>query len=174
MAKPSVDTFEKMINFIQSQLRSKRFVENYQPVMIKLLILNGDQSKQQIAEELWKQNNFKKNTSFYLTVPVYRVLVDNGVVIKREDIFSLALQNISEPEKQTLLEEINSSISRQTNFSKTGFLPIKEAREKARELAKQHNLKNNSDWNEFVKSGQKPDNIPSNPSRFYNKKKNQG
>ena len=75
MAKPPVDTFEKMINFIQTQLRSKKFVKNYQPVMIKFLLQNGNQSKQQIAQQLWKQNNMERETSFYLGVPVYGVLV---------------------------------------------------------------------------------------------------
>ena len=89
MAKPPVDTYQKMINFIQSQLRSKKFVANYQPVMIKFLLQNGNQSKQQIAQELWKQNNMERNSSFYLGVPVYRVLVDNGVVTKQGNFFSL-------------------------------------------------------------------------------------
>ena len=102
--------------------------------MIRLLLLNGNQTKQQIAEELWKQNDTKKNTSFYLTVPVYRVLVDNGVVVKNGSIFSLLLQNISESEKQTMLNEIDSVVTRYTNFSKTGYLPMTEAKQKAREL----------------------------------------
>ena len=59
MAKPPVDTFEKMINFLQTQLRSKKFVANYQPVMIKFLLQNGNQSKRQIAQQLWIQNNKK-------------------------------------------------------------------------------------------------------------------
>ena len=171
MAKPPVDTYEKMIKFIQTQLRKKRFVANYQPVMIKLLLLNGSQTRQQIAEELWKQNNSERDTSFYRSVPVYRVLVDNGVVTKRGDVFSLVLQNISESEKQAIVDEIDSSISRHTEFSKTGYLPFKDAKEKVRELAKQHDLKDSKDWSEFVKSGKKPDNIPTSPSLYYKKKK---
>ncbi len=171
MAKPPVDTYEKMIKFIQTQLRKKRFVANYQPVMIKLLLLNGSQTRQQIAEELWKQNNSERDTSFYRSVPVYRVLVDNGVVTKRGDVFSLVLQNISESEKQAIVDEIDSSISRHTEFSKTGYLPFKDAKEKVRELAKQHDLKDSKDWSEFVKSGKKPDNIPTSPSSYYKKKK---
>ena len=87
MAKPPVDTYDKMIKFLQSQLHTKRFLANYQPVMIKLLLEKGNQTKQQIAEELWKQNNSERETSFYLSVPVYRVLVDNGVVTKNGNIF---------------------------------------------------------------------------------------
>jgi len=171
MTKPPVDTYEKMIKFIQTQLRSKKFVANYQPVMIKLLLLNGNQSKRQIADELWKQNNLERDTSFYLRVPVYRVLVDNGVVTKNGDIFSLVLKNISESEKQTIIDEIDSSISRHTEFSKTGYLPFKDAKEKVRELAKRYDLKDSKDWSEFVKSGKKPDNIPASPSSYYKKKK---
>ena len=171
MAKPPVDTFEKMINFIQTQLRSKKFVANYQPVMIKFLLQNGNQSKQQIAQELWKQNKMERNSSFYLSVPVYRVLVNNGVVTKQGNIFSLILKNISELEKQSIIDEINSSISRHTEFAKTGYLPFVQARVRTRELAKQYDLKNGKDWQEFVKSGNKPDNIPSNPAEYYKKKK---
>lgn len=109
MVKPPVDTFEKMINYLHSQLRAKRFVANYQPVMIKLLLEKDNQTRQQITHELWIQNNKEREQSHYLRVPVYRVLEDNGVVTKNdgvtksEDIFSLVLQNISQPEKQTLL-----------------------------------------------------------------------
>ena len=171
MAKPPIDTYQKMSDFVSSQLQGKRFVANYQPVMIKLLLIKGNQTKQQIAQELWKQNNSKRETSFYLSVPVYRVLVDNGVVTKKGNIFSLVLQNISQSEQETLLNELDSSISRQMNFSKTGFLPFKEAKNKVRELAREHGLKNSNDWINFVQSGSKPDNIPANPSSYYKKKK---
>jgi len=171
MVKPPVDTYDKMIQFIQTQLRTKKFVANYQPVMIKLLLENGNQSKQQIAQELWIQNNKEREQSHYLSVPVYRVLVDNGVVTKTGNLFSLIIQNITETEKQAIINEIDSSISRHTEFSKTGYLPFKEAKTKVRELAKQHNLKDTKDWSEFVKSGNKPDNIPASPSSYYKKKK---
>tara|TARA_B110000495_G_scaffold188588_1_gene188949 strand:+ start:783 stop:1304 length:522 start_codon:yes stop_codon:yes gene_type:complete len=166
MANPPVDTFEKMINFIQTQLRTKKFVKNYQPVMIKLLLQNGNQSKQQIAQELWKQNKMERNSSFYLSVPVYGVLVKNNVVTKQGNIFSLVLQNMSELEKQSIIDEIDSSISRHTEFKKTGYLLFKPAREFVRRLV----LKSPKEWDEYVKSGNKPDNIPSNPSSYYKKK----
>jgi len=171
MAKPPVDTYEKLITFIQNQLRGKKFVANYQPVMIRLLLEKGDQTKQQVAQELWIQNNKEREQSHYLGVPVYRVLVDNGVVIKNGNIFSLVLQDISESQKQEIINEIDSSISRHTEFTKTGYLPFREAKSKVQELAKQHNLKNSNDWSEFVKSGKKPDNIPASPSSYYKKKK---
>jgi hypothetical protein len=168
MANPPVDTFEKMIDFIQTQLRTKKFVKNYQPVMIKLLLQNGNQSKQQIAQELWKQNKMERNSSFYLSVPVYGVLVKNNVVIQKGNIFSLVLQNISELEKQSIIDEIDSSIFRHTEFKKTGYLLFKPARAFVRLLG----LKSPKEWDEYVKSGKKPDNIPSNPSSYYKKKKN--
>ena len=171
MVKPPVDTFEKMMKFIQTQLHSKKFVANYQPVMIRLLLEKGTQTKKQIAQELWLQNNKEREQSHYLSVPVYRVLVDNGVVSRTGDVFSLVQQNISESEKQAIIDEIDSSISRHTEFSKTGYLPFQEAKNKVRELAKQYNLKNSNDWSEFVKSGKKPDNIPASPSSYYKKKK---
>jgi hypothetical protein len=43
------------------------------------------------------------------------------------------------------------------------ILPFKEAREFARSL----NLKNGNKWREYCRSGDKPDNIPSRPERFY-------
>ena len=171
LAKSPVDTYEKMIEFIQTQLRTKKFVANYQPVMIKFLLQTGNQSKQQIAQELWKQNDMKRETRFYLGVPVYGVLVNNGVVTKQGNIFSLVLQNITPEEKQSIINEIDSSISRHTEFAKTGYLPLKEAKVKARELAKQYDLKDAKDWGKFAKSNNKPDNIPSNPSAYYKKKK---
>ena len=167
MAKPPIDTFEKMINFIQTQLRSKKFVKNYQPVMIKFLLQNGNQSKQQIAQQLWKQNNMKRETSFYLGVPVYGVLVNNGVVTKQGNIFSLVLQNITSTEKQTIIDEIDSSISRHTEFIKTGYRQFKEARD----FVRSQNIKTPKEWDEYVKSGDKPDDIPSNPGSYYKKKK---
>mgnify|MGYP005647940593 FL=1 len=171
MAKPPVDTFEKMINFLQTQLRSKKFVANYQPVMIKFLLQNDNQSKRQIAQQLWIQNNKEREQSHYLGVPVYRVLVNNGVVTKNGDLFSLILQNLEESQKEYLIKELDSSISRQMSFAEKGYLPLDQARVKARELAKEYDLKNGKDWQEFVKSGNKPDNIPSNPGTYYKKKK---
>lgn len=167
MAKPPVDTHAKMINFIQTQLRSKKFVANYQPVMIKHLLQNGNQSKQQIAQQLWKQNSMERNSSFYLGVPVYRVLVDNGVVTKQGNIFSLVLQNITSTEKQSIIDEIDSSIVRHAKFVKTGYRPFKEARD----FVRSQDIKTPKQWDEYVKSGDKPDDIPSNPGSFYKKKK---
>ena len=43
--------------------------------------------------------------------------------------------------------------------------------ESAREFARSLGLKNWNEWQEFVKSGNKPDNIPSNPGTYYKKKK---
>lgn len=164
-----MDTFEKMINFLHSQLRTKRFVANYQPVMIKLLLLKGNQTKQQIADALWKANGNSRNLSHYMSVPVYRVLEDNGVVNKNGNVFSLILQDISELEKQTLLNELESSISRQENFSKTGFLPWPEAKLQYQKIASNNNLKTQSEFQEFMKTHPLPDNLPSNPSAVYSK-----
>jgi len=167
MAKPPVDTFEKMIDFLQTQLRSKRFVANYQPVMIKLLLEKGNQTKQQIADTLWKANGNSRNLSHYMGVPVYRVLEDNGVVNKNGNIFSLILQNISESEKQKILDELESSISRQEKFSKAGYLSWEEAKPLYKKIKEQYQLKNLQEWNELVKAGKIPDNLPANPSQVY-------
>lgn len=175
MVKPPVDTFEKMINFIHSQVRAKRFVENYQPVMIRLLLEKGNQSRQQIAQELWIQNNEEREQSHYHGVPVYGVLENNGIVTKnkgvtkKEDIFLLVLQNISKSEKQILLDEIESSISRQENFSKTGFLPWKEAKLAYQKIVSENNIKTQTEFQEFIKTHPLPDNLPSNPSAVYSK-----
>ena len=167
MAKPPVDTYEKMTNYLKSQLRSKRFVANYQPVMIKLLLLNGNQTKQQIADELWKANGNSRELSHYMSVPVYRVLVDNGVVTKSGNVFSLILENISESEKQTLLAELESCITRQEKFAKSGYLSWEEAKPLYKKIKEQYQLKNLQEWNELVKSGKIPDNLPTNPAQFY-------
>ena len=51
------------------------------------------------------------------------------------------------------------------------FLPFNEAKKVMKELAKKHNIKNTTDWQKFVKSGNKPDNIPSAPWSTYAKNK---
>jgi len=56
-------------------------------------------------------------------------------------------------------------------YRKRNYRSFKEAKNKVRELAKEHGLKNSNDWSEFVKSGNKPDNIPANPGSYYKKKK---
>ena len=43
--------------------------------------------------------------------------------------------------------------------------------ESAREFVRSLGLKSPKEWDEYVKSGKKPDNIPSNPSSYYKKKK---
>ena len=172
MAKPPVDTFEKMNSFIQTQLRTKKFNKNYQPVMIKFLLLNGTQSRQQIANELRLKNiNEQPPSGGYGRVPVYGVLEKNGIVTKKGEMFSLVLQNITEEQKQSLFDVIDSSITRHTDFVKTGYLSFKEAKVVVRELAIKYNLKNSVDWLNFAKSDNKPDNIPASPASYYKKNK---
>ena len=55
---------------------------------------------------------------------------------------------------------------------KREFLTFKEAREEVRKLAKQYNIKNWNDWQNAVKKGLIPKNIPSNPNWTYRKKRN--
>jgi len=50
------------------------------------------------------------------------------------------------------------------------FLSFSEAKTEVIRLAKKYNIKNHADWKEFVKSGNKPDNIPSAPWHTYSKK----
>ena len=172
MAKPPVDTFEKMISFIQKQVRGKRFKQNYQPVMIKFLLQNGTQSRQQIANELRLKNiNEQPPSGGYGRVPVYGVLEKNGIVTKKGEMFSLVLQNITEEQKQSLFDVIDSSITRHTDFVKTGYLSFKEAKVVVRELAIKYNFKNSVDWLNFAKSDNKPDNIPASPASYYKKNK---
>jgi len=168
MAKPSIDTYEKMINFIHSQLLAS-IKANYQPVMIKTLLVNGNQTKRQIADVLWKENNNTRNLSHYLSVPVYRVLTDHNVVTRQGDVFSLTLQSYSDAEKQSLLDELDSWIVRSTSFLKTGFLPWEEAKPLYKKIKEQYNLKNLQEWNDLVKAGKIPDNLPANPSAYYSK-----
>ena len=51
------------------------------------------------------------------------------------------------------------------------YLPFKEAREEARKLAKQYNIKNWEDWRNAVKKGLIPKNIPLNPRQSYSKRR---
>ncbi|MBT4327551.1 MAG: hypothetical protein HOD60_11730, partial [Candidatus Nitrosopelagicus sp.] len=84
---------------------------------------------------------------------------------------SLVLQNITEEQKQSLFDVIDSSITRHTDFVKTGYLSFKEAKVVVRELAIKYNLKNSVDWLNFAKSDNKPDNIPASPASYYKKNK---
>ena len=59
-----------------------------------------------------------------------------------------------------------------SNVSKSKqYLPFKDAREEARKLAKQYNIKNWKDWQNAVKKGLIPKNIPSNPYQSYSKRR---
>jgi len=51
------------------------------------------------------------------------------------------------------------------------YLPFKEAREQVRALAKKYNLKNWEDYQNAVKKGLIPKNIPANPRHVYSKKR---
>ena len=51
------------------------------------------------------------------------------------------------------------------------YLSFKEAREEARKLAKQYNIKNCEDCKNAVKKGLIPKNIPANPNQSYRKKR---
>jgi hypothetical protein len=51
------------------------------------------------------------------------------------------------------------------------YLPFKDARDEARKLAKQYNIKNWNDWRNAVKKGLIPKNIPSYPNESYSKKR---
>ena len=58
-----------------------------------------------------------------------------------------------------------------SNYAKSKqYLSFSEAREEARRLAKKYNIKTTSDWQNAVKKGWIPKNIPSNPSYIYPKK----
>ena len=58
-----------------------------------------------------------------------------------------------------------------SNYAKSKqYLSFSEAREEARRLAKKFNIKTTSDWQNAVKKGWIPKNIPSNPSYIYPKK----
>jgi len=51
------------------------------------------------------------------------------------------------------------------------FLSYSEARKVVHELAKKHNIRTNNDWNDAVKKGLIPDNIPASPRTIYTKGK---
>ena len=52
------------------------------------------------------------------------------------------------------------------------WLGYEESKKIVRTFAKKYNLKNWNDWRKFAKSGELPDNIPTNPSTVYSKKRN--
>jgi len=50
------------------------------------------------------------------------------------------------------------------------YLPFKDAKIKAIELAKKYNIKSPRDWEKAVKEGKIPSNIPRDPKRIYSKR----
>src|ERR1700687_1392108 len=103
--KPPVDTYEKLLSFISNQLRKAKLA-NYQPAMIKTLLVNGARTRQEIAEELRKQNDPSKDVGYYMTVPVYGVLTEHGIVSPkgtRNPTFSLNLKTYSQQEFDELV-----------------------------------------------------------------------
>lgn len=143
--------------------------------MIKTILNNGGKAtKSKIASELKKANDPSLATSYFRTVPVYRVLKNQGVVTEsgtKNATYTLNLKKYTEEQFEDLIVRLESWIERSDKFLKTGFLQFVEARAKMRKLAKQYNIKNAKDLDSFLKSGKKPDDIPSNPSQFYKKKK---
>jgi hypothetical protein len=57
-------------------------------------------------------------------------------------------------------------LDEKTKMSKKKFRDFKSAREFARGLK----FRNNKEWREYCKSGNKPDDMPSNPERKYKDK----
>ena len=51
------------------------------------------------------------------------------------------------------------------------FLSFSDARKIVHELAKKHNIQTNQDWNDAIKKGLIPDNIPASPRTVYTKKR---
>lgn len=52
-----------------------------------------------------------------------------------------------------------------TKIGFDGFLPFEEARE----IVRKFKIKSQTDWHEFIKNGNKPNNIPSSPAESYKK-----
>ena len=51
------------------------------------------------------------------------------------------------------------------------FLSYSDARKMIHQLAKRHNIRTNKDWDDAVKKGLIPDNIPKAPWYVYSKKR---
>ena len=168
-----VDTYEKMIQFIDKQLLAPKQA-NYQPIMILTLLSHGGEcSKKEIAKELFRENEKLRNLEHYMQVPVYGVLKKQKVVMQKNSVFKLYLELNKMEDKfvEDLFIRFENWKNRSDKFKKSGFLSLTEGRKKAREIAKQYGLKTLSDWNKFVKSGLKPDDLPANPGEYYKKKR---
>ena len=77
--KINTNAFDKLKNFILNEMKPQA---NYQPVMIMTLIkMGGSLSKETLAQEI-KSFNPDNPEQDYKQIPVYDVLVNNGIVIK--------------------------------------------------------------------------------------------
>jgi hypothetical protein len=170
-----VDTFEKLQTYIRKG-RSQKNQANFQPVMIKELLLKESATKIKISEKLQLFNDASKSVSYYNSAPVFRILLKNNVVDKtgdkikaKNDVYSLHAKNLTENEKKILIGELDSWINLPVSHLPS-FLSFNEAQNKVRELAKQYGLKSLEDWKKFVNSEHMPDNIPKNPWYIYKQK----
>jgi len=72
-------TIKKAIAAIQ---KGRTPQANYQEVMLKFLAKNGASTKGEIALRLKSANNDENDLSFYMAVPVFKILLGKGLVSK--------------------------------------------------------------------------------------------
>ena len=84
---------------------------NYQPIMIRTLLLSGGRaSKDSIASQIKELNPDKPNVDF-MNIPVYGVLENRGIVKKESTgVFVLNSKEITSDERQQLIALCNWSI----------------------------------------------------------------
>jgi hypothetical protein len=106
-------TFGLPKNFLDLQryILTMKMRANYQPIMIRTLLLSGGRaSKDSIALQI-KELNPEKSEQDFMNVPVYEVLEKHGIVKKEStDVFVLNSEEITSEERQQLIALCNWSI----------------------------------------------------------------
>jgi hypothetical protein len=126
-----IDESVKTLYELKDFLDTIKLQSNYQLVMLKELVEYDVNHKGEIAESLAYFNN-KDTTDFntvkyYLTVPVYDVLLNHGFVITTNTIWKYPFYklnvNLNESQKIGILEIINSKLN---EYNKLHEIPENE------------------------------------------------
>lgn len=145
----SPKSYSELIEFIDKKLEPKTLSENYQPVMLKVMLESyrtvGDTvlfSPVSIAK-IALQLNFEnpdmndKPLNFFHKVSVYQVLVNHGFAKESKNHFVLNLKPIVKHEMNQLLEKLTQVIKVYNSFGKYGTA-IKERPEIMKEAIREY------------------------------------
>lgn len=116
----SITAFQKLKSYILNEMKPQA---NYQPVMIMTLIrMGGSLSKDTLAEQI-KSHNLKNPNQDYKHIPVYDVLVNNGIVRRDGNHYVLnGYYDFSNEQKREIVEICEQKIQEWNSSQKNSSL----------------------------------------------------